>query len=134
MSDLIGASKTGDLVKVISLLTNGADVNARDDDDSTPLHHACINGHKQVVEILLAGGADVNARNIYGNIPLHYACPGACNVMVNDDGSLVRDESEVKYMEIVEMLIASRADVNITTDFCWHIIALCIHKRTYKNS
>ena len=38
---------------VIDVMQNG----------NTPLHLACISGHRSVVEILLAGGADVNTKD-----------------------------------------------------------------------
>jgi len=50
------------------LLAAGADVNARNDMDMTPLH---ITHHASLVEILAAHGADVNARAQYGWTPLH---------------------------------------------------------------
>src|SRR5262249_1195963 len=50
------------------LLAAGADVNARNDMDMTPLH---ITHHASLVEILVAHGADVNARAQHGWTPLH---------------------------------------------------------------
>ena len=55
------------------LLNHGADPNAKDTDDNTPLHLATrINDDKQV-EMLLNHGAAVNAKNEDGNTPLHEA-------------------------------------------------------------
>jgi ankyrin repeat protein len=53
----------------------GADVNARDKNDGTPLHYAVARGHLSVVEFLIEKGADLNARNRYGKTPLNISSP-----------------------------------------------------------
>jgi ankyrin repeat protein len=55
------------------LLINNADVNAKGNNDTTPLHWAACYGHGQVVEFLLANKAAVNAKDISGSTPLHWA-------------------------------------------------------------
>ena len=54
------------------LIGKGADVNAKNFWDWTPLHSA-VYRHKDVVELLIASGADVNARDRSGGTPLSYA-------------------------------------------------------------
>ena len=49
------------------LIANDADVNAKDNDGLTPLHHA---SHKQIFELLIAAGADVNAKKPNGKTAL----------------------------------------------------------------
>jgi ankyrin repeat protein len=75
--EILKAAKSGDTVAVKALLKTDADLlNARDKDDSTPLHCAVWKGHLQVVSTLLDAGADVNALNQndhWGNTPLHAA-------------------------------------------------------------
>jgi len=62
-SSLIEAASMGDTEKVQTLLAQGADVNARDNDGSTALMAAVTYGHIDIVHALLAKGADVNARH-----------------------------------------------------------------------
>jgi cytohesin len=71
-----------EVVKV--LVANGADINAKDERDETPIHLAATEGDKQVVDLLLAAGADID---------LH---------LTADTG----------YVEKVKQLIAAGADVN----------------------
>ena len=52
------------------LITNGMDVNAKNDAAETPLHLATT---KEVAELLIANGADVNATTNRGTTPLDWA-------------------------------------------------------------
>ena len=54
----------------------GTDVNAKDEDENTPLHHAAAFGHKETAELLIAEGADVNAKTAKGGTPLDWANAG----------------------------------------------------------
>ena len=52
----------------------GADLNARDVNQQTPLHfHAAMKGHASTCELLVELGADANARNFRQHTALHYA-------------------------------------------------------------
>ena len=55
------------------LLEHGADVNAANQFDQTPLAGAVAIGKSSVVEVLLAGKADVNISDRWGTTPLDYA-------------------------------------------------------------
>ena len=55
------------------LITQGADINARDEYERTPLHyHAQVNNVEKVA-LLLERGADIEAQDKYKNTPLHFA-------------------------------------------------------------
>ena len=55
------------------LIAKGADVNAKDEVESTPLHTAALNGHMETPELLIAKGAEVNANYEDGGTPLDEA-------------------------------------------------------------
>jgi ankyrin repeat protein len=54
------AAADGEIERVKLLISEGADVNVKNDEGLTPLHCAAREGHKEIVELLLAHGADVN--------------------------------------------------------------------------
>lgn len=68
------AAKANNVGTVIALLGGKADANAKDDNESTPLHIAAIEGHLQIVKLLLAhGGATIEASDNNGRTALHHA-------------------------------------------------------------
>ena len=50
------AANRGDLAAVQSVLDKGANVNAKDDDGATPLHHAAWKGYKEIADLLRKHG------------------------------------------------------------------------------
>ena len=108
------AALGGEVEAVKEFLTAGTDVNAKDNDGSTPLHWAIPRGHKEIAELLIAEGADVNAKNGHGSTSLHNA-------------------TELGQREIAELLIAKGADVNAKSQrgsTPLHNAALSGHKKT----
>lgn len=94
-SDLITAAWRGDLAAVKTLLTQGANVDARSR-GMTALIASAWGGNVEVTKALLAAGANVNA--------------------VDDDGgSALCRAAGTPYTEIVRVLIDVGADVNIGT-------------------
>ena len=57
---IIAAAKNGDIEAVKQYLADGADVNEKAGDGTTPLHNAAGYGHNEIVELLIAKGADMN--------------------------------------------------------------------------
>jgi ankyrin repeat protein len=60
-----------------TMLEHGADPNARDDDERTPLMRAARNSDAELVPVLLAAGAEVDLVDTNGMSALHHACTKA---------------------------------------------------------
>ena len=58
------------VIKFFVLLFHRANVNATDNFRWTPLHHACLSGQLDIVEMLVEQGADINAQALNGGTPL----------------------------------------------------------------
>ena len=71
---LLEKCEEGNLREVLALLDRGADINARNNYQNTPLHVACRYGKIEVMMVLLDRGADIHARDKYQCTPLHEAC------------------------------------------------------------
>jgi len=54
------AAANGEIERVKLLISEGTDVNVKNNEGLTPLHYAAREGHKEIVELLLAHGAGVN--------------------------------------------------------------------------
>lgn len=72
-SELAEAIKRGDLQRTKKLIADGASINARRNDGSTPLSTASFNGRLEIAEYLIEKGARVMQTNRDGNTPLHVA-------------------------------------------------------------
>ena len=64
----------------------GTDVNAKDEDENTPLHRAAYYGHKEIVVLLIAKGADVNVKNDVGYTPLDGNHPDTADLLRKHGG------------------------------------------------
>lgn len=69
---LIVAAEIGRTAIVDLLLSNGANVDARDQWMETALHYAALNGNFEIVKLLIAAGADPEAETDDGQTPLQY--------------------------------------------------------------
>ena len=73
--------RKGLLEAVKSLLGQGVDVNAKEEDGWTPLHHAVFwSNNVDILKCLVSRGADVNAKNNDGETPLHFVAGRRKNV------------------------------------------------------
>lgn len=76
VSPLIAASSEGHADVVSALVAGGADVNLKDQDETTALMAASARGHLEVVKELLKAGASVNDQNKDGHTALMFAYNG----------------------------------------------------------
>jgi hypothetical protein len=74
------------------LLANKGEVDAKDNNGSTPLHNAVWIGQLEMSELLLANKADVSAAMNDGQTPLHLAARKGCK-------------------DVVQLLLANKAEV-----------------------
>ena len=111
---------------IISLLNQGADVDAKAKDDYTPLHLAAFYNARETADVLLKHGADVDAKAKDGYTPLHAAAlnnaPEAAEVLLRY-GTDANVEDKIGYTplhvavlnnarEVAEVLLDHGADVN----------------------
>ncbi|XP_071572548.1 uncharacterized protein [Temnothorax nylanderi] len=123
------AAENSHLELVNFLLQNKADVNARNDEDWTPLHAAATK-HLEVVSALILNGADVNARVINGFTPLHCAVENGhekiANILLKHGSNVnavdkVGNNTPLHYAAkdghegIVKALLKNKANANIAT-------------------
>lgn len=94
------ASQAGDIETVKAFITNGVDVNSKNETGKTPLHLAAECGNEAIAELLLTVGAEVNAKDnsqgpgyLAGSTALHRATSRGSE-------------------EVVRLLLVNKADVN----------------------
>ncbi len=88
------AAAGGNKDTVAFLLSKGADMNVRDNNNDTPLHDAAQGGHLEAARLLIEKGhADTNVKNKKNFAPLHYAAKGG-------------------HLEVARLLIEKGADTN----------------------
>ena len=85
----------GNVYAVRSLISEGANVNARDENGLSPLHIAAEEGRTAIAQALISSGSNVNAKDSKNWTPLHYAGWGG-------------------HAEPVEALVSAGAEVNAT--------------------
>lgn len=85
VTSLMAASFRGDLQVVNNpfRLVSLTDINIRDHLGNSALSKACVEGHRNIVEILLAKGADFSLYNNRGRTPLMAACDEGHRTLVS---------------------------------------------------
>lgn len=66
-------ARDGNVQAVAACVASGRDVNARNEQGQTPLHHAVANRDSAIVAWLLDAGANTGAANLRNETPLHHA-------------------------------------------------------------
>ncbi|MDC0065849.1 ankyrin repeat domain-containing protein [Verrucomicrobia bacterium] len=145
------AALIGNIEAVKQHLAAGTDVNAKDEEEWTPLLYAASEGHKEIVELLITEGADVNAKDVDEWTPLHWAvnqghketaelllAKGAdVNAKIKLGSTPLHRAAYKGHKEIVELLIDNGADVNAERHETFKITpireaALSASETTYK--
>jgi ankyrin repeat protein len=142
------AAEAGNIEAVKQHLAAGANVNAKDEDSKTPLLHAAVDGHKDVVELLIAKGADIELRcTTCGGTALGHAASGGHKEIIElliEKGADVNAKSKGEttplhsaamhdHKEIAELLIAKGADVNVKDENSHTPLDLAIIYKSSRN-
>lgn len=99
------AAENGKLKELKKLISDGADVNAKNEYGNTALIYAACCGHNDCLSALIVAGADVNAKNDDGNTALTLAAGNG-------------------HKDCVAALIAAGADVNAKNNNGWTALIL----------
>ena len=67
------AAFKGQLEAAKLLLAKGADIDARDNEQMTPLHVVAMEGRKEMSKLLVSKGAQINPKDAKGRTPLYLA-------------------------------------------------------------
>ncbi|OJH31309.1 MAG: ankyrin repeat domain-containing protein [Wolbachia endosymbiont of Armadillidium vulgare] len=124
--ELFLALKNGNLQKAKRLIKQGVNVNASNEEGSTPLHLAAENGYFDIVKLFLENGAKVDDRDILNRTPLHLAAENGYFDIVKlflENGAKVDDRdilnctplrvaAENGYFDTAQLLLQYKAEVN----------------------
>jgi ankyrin repeat protein len=125
-SPVADAIQNGHRAVALELIAEGADVNAAQGDDATPLHWAVYRLDSELVELLLERGANADVKNRYGSSPLAEAVKAGNAELVallldagadvnapNLDGqTTLMLAARTGSVEVAKLLLDAGADVN----------------------
>ena len=106
---LADAARRADWAAVRTLLEEGADVDAREGDDSTALHWASYHDNREIAELLIGAGAEVDAANDLGVTPLWAACENGSPAMAGALLAAGADPNRALPFGETPLMTASRA-------------------------
>lgn len=98
------ASLSGNVAVVRALIVRRANLEAKDEDDCTPLHYA---GSAMVARELILSGANKEAKDEFKRTPLHVAAESCKELRTLPDGSTI----SVNNVEIAQELIGTGANM-----------------------
>jgi len=94
------------------LLDNGANINALDSNENTPLIIAAFNGYVELVQLLLEKGADIYRRNKQDKTALMVTTLEALGQRWRSRNPVLLSRLKEPRLEIAKLLIAAGANVN----------------------
>lgn len=121
--------RNGTIEQLKFMIGNGADVNAKDKYEGTPLKMAIGSNKLEMVKLLIENGADINVKDNRGTTPLHNAIwkdfeifqfliANGANVNAKDSmgATPLHRAANGDKIEIIKLLIKNGADVNSKND------------------
>ncbi|KAI2601749.1 ankyrin [Hypoxylon sp. NC1633] len=128
------SSKTDEIVR--KLISNGAELDFRDDNGATPLMLAAKDGLWNVVKILLDAGADPFSLNYYGDNALHLASyyeeprifaelvATGLNPHLHGEGGVSAIHSAMCDYQLSNLILDGNYDIRKTGPFPWKVIPI----------
>lgn len=103
---LFWLASSGNVEGIKQLVNNGAALDIKDNDDSTLIHIAVLNGNIELVEFLIENNLDYNAIDKYGKKPIDYAISSGntkCQKILEalTDFELSREADEVEFISFL---------------------------------
>ncbi|KAL3849934.1 hypothetical protein ACJIZ3_011816 [Penstemon smallii] len=108
---------------------NNLDIDMRDGNGETPLHHAVLGEHLSVIQYLIHGGADISLSNFQGYTPLHYAAKkghteilelliskGAAIDSISESGTPLQCAATEGKKDTLKVLLAHNANPNLVSN------------------
>lgn len=132
-TQLTEAVVKGNLRRVEFLIDKGADVNAKSEHGLMSIDSAVSNGHVEIVKFLLEHCAEVNSRRTSGWTTLMHAIDDKPNCLKiikllidagaeintgknNDDKTALMTATHCGNIDVINLLLANNADINIRTE------------------
>ncbi|XP_075148146.1 ankyrin repeat and sterile alpha motif domain-containing protein 1B isoform X2 [Haematobia irritans] len=155
--DLLEAARCGNINVVGKLLEQYAkkggplssfrrspSINGQDVNGYTPLHHACLNGHTEIVRLLLAHDAAIDVPDIRGSTPLYLASwaghqeivkmllmhplrPANPNAQTSENETALHCAAQHGHNAVVAILLAYGADPTIRNNSFQTALDLASH-------
>ena len=128
-ANIFSASQRGNTEDVERFISEGADVNKKDNNGDSPIHLSALYGRTETVKLLLDRGATIDVKNNNaGNTPIHLASrygyietvkllldrEAAIDVKNNDGDTPIHRAAENGKTDTVKLLLDRGADPYIT--------------------